>query len=86
MMHAIDAVQWMRIVPTSVRGDFAEAVLSPRSGEGTREYCRNPARERSFKEAPATRLAETVAPSARFGSQERLLDYCGFPSCLKKDG
>jgi hypothetical protein len=40
------------MVPISVRGDFAEAGFWSKSGEGTREYRRNPARERSFKGSP----------------------------------
>src|SRR5215208_1557432 len=56
MMQATEAVQWMTSVPMSVRGVLpARSGISIPVGE-TREYCRKPALERSFKEAPATEL------------------------------
>src|SRR3954447_11406944 len=63
MMQATETVQWMTSVPTSVRGGLpARWVISMSVGE-TREYCRKPALERSFKEAPATELGRR-----RFGA------------------
>jgi hypothetical protein len=83
MTHAIEAVQWMTIVPISVRGDFAGAVFASRSGGGTRAYCRNPALERSFNGSLAGPAAHAFG---RFSPQEGYWNVVIFQAGLKKDG
>src|SRR3954454_24908377 len=65
MMQATETVQWMARVPMSIRGALPEPSAAPPILVGeTREYCRNRAWERSFKEAPATELGRR----RRFGA------------------
>src|SRR5215216_5931767 len=65
MTQATEAVQWMTRVPMSVRGALPAPSDILISVVETREYCRKPTFERSFKEAPATELGgqRAFAPS-----------------------